>query len=77
MQSKTPKKLHAILTETLICFLPGQAKDLSAPLYNPPSHTAVTQSVPSGLQAVPMQSKTPKKLHAILTETLIFPSWSG
>jgi len=31
---KAPKEIHAILTETLACFLPGQAKDLSAPLYN-------------------------------------------
>ena len=28
-----PKEIHSILTETLACFLPGQAKDLSAPLY--------------------------------------------
>ena len=28
-----PKEIHAILTETLACFLPGRAKDLSAPLY--------------------------------------------
>jgi len=32
LQGKTPKEIHAILTETLACFLPGQAKDLSAPL---------------------------------------------
>jgi hypothetical protein len=31
-QGKTPKENYAILTETLACFLPGQAKDLSAPL---------------------------------------------
>ena len=31
---KATKEIHAILTETLICFLPGRAKDLSAPLYN-------------------------------------------
>jgi hypothetical protein len=34
LQGKTPKEIHAILTETLACFLPGRAKDLSAPLYN-------------------------------------------
>jgi len=28
-----PKEIHAILTETLAFFLPGQAKDLSASLY--------------------------------------------
>ena len=32
-QGKAPKKIHVILTETLACFLPGQAKDLTAPLY--------------------------------------------
>jgi len=26
-------EIHAILTETLACFLPGRARDLSAPLY--------------------------------------------
>ena len=33
LQGKTPKEIHAILTETLACFLPGRAKDLSAPQY--------------------------------------------
>jgi len=33
LQSKAPKEIHAILTETLACFLPGPAKDLPAPLY--------------------------------------------
>jgi len=31
LQGKAPKEIHSILTETLICFLPGRAKDLSAP----------------------------------------------
>jgi hypothetical protein len=70
LQGKAPKEMDAILTETLACFLPGLAKDVSAPLYNPPSHGAVTPSVPSGLQAVPLQGKVPKEIHAILTETL-------
>ena len=69
LQGKAPKEIHAILTETLACFLPGLAKDLSAPLYNP-SHGAVTPSVPSGLQAVPLQGKAPKGIHFILTEIL-------
>jgi len=30
--SKAPKEIHAILTETLACFPPGRAKDLSATL---------------------------------------------
>ena len=29
---KAPKEIHAILTETLACFLPGQVKDLSETL---------------------------------------------
>jgi len=32
LQGKVPKEIHAILTETLACFLPGRAKDLSAPM---------------------------------------------
>jgi len=31
-QGKAPKETNAILTEKLACFLPGRAKDLSAPL---------------------------------------------
>ena len=33
LQGKAPKEIHAILTETLACFLPGWAKDLSAALH--------------------------------------------
>ena len=33
LQGKAPKEIHAILTETLVYFLPGRAKDLSASLY--------------------------------------------
>ena len=33
LQGKAPKEIHSILTETLACFLPGRAKDLSAPMY--------------------------------------------
>ena len=32
LQGKEPKEIHAILTETLACLLPGRATDLSAPL---------------------------------------------
>jgi len=31
LQGKAPKEIHAILTETLACFLRFRAKDLSAP----------------------------------------------
>jgi len=33
LQGKAPKEIHAILTETLACFLLVRAKDLSALLY--------------------------------------------
>ena len=33
LQGKAPKELHVILTETLACFLPCRAKELSVPLY--------------------------------------------
>jgi len=34
LQGKAPKEIHVILTETLACFLPGRANDLSASLYS-------------------------------------------
>jgi len=33
LQVKAPKEIHAVLTETLACFLPGRAKDLPAHVY--------------------------------------------
>ena len=33
LHGKVPREIHAILTETLACFLPGRAKNLSAPRY--------------------------------------------
>jgi len=33
LQGKALKEIYAILTEKLACFLPGRAKNLSAPLY--------------------------------------------
>jgi len=33
MQGKVLKQLHAILMETLACFLPGRAKELPVPQY--------------------------------------------
>jgi len=33
LQGKAPKEIHAILTKTLPCFLPGRVKDLLTPLY--------------------------------------------
>jgi len=34
LQSKAPKEIHSIMTETLACFLRGRAKDFSAPRYS-------------------------------------------
>jgi len=34
LQGKAQKEIHAILIETLACFLPVRANDLSASLYN-------------------------------------------
>ena len=44
LQGKAPKEIHAILTETLVCFHPGRAKDLSAPLYNNNTVTSLLSS---------------------------------
>jgi len=42
LQGKVPKEIYAILRETLAWFLPGRAKDVSAPLYNlQTGHTAL------------------------------------
>jgi len=32
LKGQAPKEIHVILTEILACFLPGRAKNLSAPL---------------------------------------------
>jgi len=49
LQGKAPKEIHAILTETLACFLPGRAKDLSAPLYCPYCHSVIRyRTIPWG-----------------------------
>jgi len=47
LQDKAPKEIHAILTETLACVLPGRAKDLSVPLYN-----RLPENEPSGSKLV-------------------------
>ena len=44
LQGEVPKEIHAILTETSACFLPGRAKDLSAPLYNNHAVTSLLSS---------------------------------
>jgi len=48
LQGKASKEIHAILTETLACFLLGWAKDLSALLYisHQFTHCLITPSTP-------------------------------
>jgi len=45
LQDKAPAEIPAILTETLACFLPGRAKDLSAPCKNDTTYIYVSFSV--------------------------------
>jgi hypothetical protein len=35
LQEKAPKEIHAILTETLACFLSGRARICQHPMYVP------------------------------------------
>jgi hypothetical protein len=65
-----PKEIHVILPETLACFLPGRAKDLSAPCTI--SHISTTSRRELSSSFFCLQSKAPKEIHAILTETLAF-----
>jgi len=68
LQGKAPKVIHAILTETLACFLPDRAKDLSAPLYYITHFNNIdTRAV---IKFYSTQCKAPKEIHTILTETL-------
>ena len=46
LQGKAPKEIHAILTETLACFLHGLAKDLSVPLYILPDYKSTVTAKP-------------------------------
>jgi len=52
LQGKVPKEIQAILTETLTCFLPGRAKELSAPLY----YQVISNTLKMGTQSVPEMS---------------------
>jgi len=50
LQGNAPKEIHAILTETVACFLPGQAKDLSALLIFINLYMFRATVCPSGMQ---------------------------
>ena len=60
LQGKTPKEIHAILTETLACFLPGRAKDLSAPLYRLAETNFSSATVTDSLEGIGIQLKCHK-----------------
>ena len=68
LQGKAPKENHAILTETLTCFFPDRAKDLSAPLYYITHFNNIeTRAV---IKFFFLQGKAAKEIHAIRTEIL-------
>jgi len=76
LQGKAPKEIHAILTETLACFLPVRAKDLSAPLYyiihfNNIETRAVIKFFFPARQGAEGNSRNSDK------NISLFPSWSG
>jgi len=50
-QGKAPKEIHAILTETLACFLPGRAENLPAPLYETQQKQETNVSALSGIRS--------------------------
>jgi len=51
LSCKARRRIHAILTETLACFLPGWAKDLSAP---PAYFSAFVNSRDLGASSLPV-----------------------
>jgi hypothetical protein len=67
LHGKAQKEIHAILTEILACFLPGRAKDFSAPLYiqmsarSPASQSLLKRRL--GVEA--------KELYCEFTDTLL------
>jgi len=77
LQGKVPKEIHAILTETLDFFLPGRAKDLSAPLYyiihfnNIQTRAVIKFFFPPARQGAEGNSRHSDR------NISLFPSWSG
>ena len=58
---------HAILTETLVCLLPGRAKNLSAPLYYIIHFNNIETR--AGIKFFFfLQGEAPKEIHAIVRE---------
>ena len=82
-QGKASKEIHAFLTETLACFLPGRLRTYRHPCYilstykTPKEiHAILTETLvcflpgqAKDLSAPLSTCKEPKEIHAILTET--------
>ena len=70
LQGKASKEIHAILTETSACFLPGRAKDLSAPLYLV-SRRPITRPCHSRFSGLSFQSILPFSMRDACLEYVI------
>ena len=53
LQGKAQKEMHAILRKTLVSFLPGRAKNLSAPLYSAASTSKSNRKLVFNLSNLP------------------------
>ena len=63
LQGKAPKEIHAIPTEILACFLPSQARDLSAPLYGHMQQVRNKDRTYNSEQLVPENAYSPNWVH--------------
>ena len=70
LQGKAPKDIHAILTETLACFLPGRAKDLSAYCFSMSTMITRTRLIVTFTRALPVFLKRSKQLQALVSRTV-------
>ena len=76
LQGKAPKEIHTILTETLAGFLPGRAKDLSAPLYvntliNTMIHTILTETLAGFLPGRAKDLSAPLYVNTLINSMII------
>ena len=75
LQGKAPKEIHAILTETLACFLPGRAKDLSAPLYLKPGTYEMPRNLNTAIVACFMAIALTDNPNSLPLERHSFPGY--
>jgi len=79
LQGKAKKEIDAVLTETLACFLPSRAKDLSASLYKDTVANTVARLGPDDQQNLPplWRTKWPSALSEYAEITLVvFQLWT-